>query len=65
MLRAMGLDPGLAMGAIRFSLGATNAEADVDEALAALRRVLGRRRSRSGCRDDALAGKGSSKEAER
>ncbi len=45
VLRAMGIDAMLAMGAVRFSLGSTNTEQDVDSALAALKRVLGRKGS--------------------
>ncbi len=42
VLSAMGLDPALARGAVRLSLGHATAAADIDHALAAFRAVLGR-----------------------
>ena len=45
VLIAMGVDPGLARGALRFSLGHTSTDADVDRLLAALPQVLSRARA--------------------
>jgi cysteine desulfurase len=47
VLRAMGIDPVVMGGAVRFSLGSTNSEQDVALALKALKTVLGRRRVKS------------------
>ncbi len=44
VLLAMGLDPGLAHGSLRMTLGPETSEADVDAALAAVARVLPRLR---------------------
>lgn len=44
VLAAMGVEPSLAAGSVRFSLGAGNTEADLDCVLAALKGVLARRR---------------------
>lgn len=46
VLAAMGVETALAAGAVRFSLGAGNTEADIDLALAALKGALARRRER-------------------
>ena len=45
VLIAMGVDPGLARGALRFSLGHTSTASDVDRLLAALPQVLSRSRA--------------------
>ena len=44
-LRAMGVDESLAKGSVRFSLGSTNSEADIEEAARALKKILARRRA--------------------
>jgi len=44
VLAAMGIGEATARGAVRFSLGCTNAAQEVDAALSALREVLGRKR---------------------
>jgi cysteine desulfurase len=41
VLEAMGFDPGLAQGAVRLSLGWSTAEADIDSALQAWRKLAG------------------------
>jgi len=45
VLRAMGVDESLAKGSVRFSLGSSNSEADIEEAARALKKVLARRRA--------------------
>jgi len=47
VLTAMGVDPALAQGAVRFSLGSTNSRADVDEVVGALLTLLPVRKARS------------------
>jgi cysteine desulfurase len=48
VLRAMGVDPGLARGAVRFSFGRGNTPADVDRVLALLPEALVRARAIGG-----------------
>ena len=42
VLAAMGMDPAIARGAVRLSLGHATADVDIDHALAAFRAVLAR-----------------------
>ena len=57
VLVAMGLPEDLARSSIRFSLGSTNTEADVDRAISALKSALGGSRPRRSGVLGALAGK--------
>lgn len=64
VLIAMGVDPALARGALRFSLGHTSTEADVDRLLQALPQVLARSRAAgmaSGGRSNQVLTKGISR----
>lgn len=64
VLIAMGVDPALARGALRFSLGHTSTAADVDRLLAALPQVLARSRAAgmaSGGRSNQVLTKGVSR----
>lgn len=54
VLRAMGLDPNLAQGSLRFSLGRQNTEAEVDEVVAVLSEAVDRLRENEPARQDPM-----------